>query len=366
MTGSTSGTASSTAISPDARRVWRAARLPVVIVVLLLAAAVLAVLTSSGGSSGELDPESYEPAGARALARLLEDQGVDVDPQATSAENATLLVTRPELSTPESLRSLAADAAAVVLVAPDPVALRAVAPGVAVRGPLGRESRSAGCSLPAARAAESVTIGGLAYEAAQTCYDGAVVREGNVTVVGESAPLTNDHLDEDGNAALAVHLLGQHPRLVWHVPSPGDPTSRVGDQTLYDLLPSGWVFGAVQVGVAVVLLALWRARRLGPVVTEPLPVVVRAAETVEGRARLYRKAGAADHAADALRQASRDRLLPRLGLGPDAEPEAVLTAIANRTGRDARPLLYGRPPRGDDELVALANDLDELEREVGR
>ena len=39
-----------------------------------------------------------------------------------------------------------------------------------------------------------------------------------------------------------------------------------------------------------VLVALWRGRRFGPVVTEPLPVVVRSAEVVEGHGRLYRRA----------------------------------------------------------------------------
>src|SRR5690606_41722785 len=53
--------------------------------------------------------------------------------------------------------------------------------------------------------------------------------------------------------------------------------------------------------VVVVLLAWWQGRRLGPLVTEPLPVVVRASETVEGRGRLYRSRRARDRAAEALR-----------------------------------------------------------------
>jgi hypothetical protein len=119
--------------------------------------------------------------------------------------------------------------------------------------------------------------------------------------------------------------------------------------------------------VAVGCFALWRARRLGPVVTEPLPVVVRAAETVEGRARLYRRAGAADHAAFALRQAARDRLVPRLGLPRDAAPDAVVAALVERTGRAGQAvweLLYGPPPRTDADLVRLADALDALEKEI--
>ena len=59
-------------------------------------------------------------------------------------------------------------------------------------------------------------------------------------------------------------------------PAPG------GQQATFGELVPDWVAPVVwQLGVAVVLAAWWRARRLGPVVAEPLPVVVRAAETTE-------------------------------------------------------------------------------------
>ena len=125
----------------------------------------------------------------------------------------------------------------------------------------------------------------------------------------------------------------------------------------------------MQLAVAVLLLALWRARRLGPVVVEPLPVVVRAAETVEGRARLYRRSGARGHGS---RGAARRRPGPAgtaLGLPRRAEPPAVVAAVAGRSGRtgpDVAALLYGAAPADDGALVRLADDLDALEREVRR
>lgn len=82
------------------------------------------------------------------------------------------------------------------------------------------------------------------------------------------------------------------------------------EQSFFDLLPSGWLWGTLQLFVAAALAALWRARRLGPLVPERLPVAIRASETVEGRARLYRKADARDRAALALRSATRIRLAP--------------------------------------------------------
>ncbi|HEY5183477.1 MAG TPA: DUF4350 domain-containing protein, partial [Actinomycetes bacterium] len=108
-------------------------------------------------------------------------------------------------------------------------------------------------------------------------------------------------------------------------------------------------------------------RRLGRIVAEPLPVVVRAAETTEGRARLYRRAGARDRAAATLRAAAVQRLRPALGLPRTAEAVEVAAAVAARSGRpeaDVAALLYGAAPRDDAALARLADDLDALERTV--
>jgi hypothetical protein len=156
-------------------------------------------------------------------------------------------------------------------------------------------------------------------------------------------------------------LLGQHERLVWYVPSAAD---RSQQKTFTDLVPDGWKFGAVQLGLAAVVIALWRARRLGRVVPEPLPVVVRAAETVEGRARLYRRSHAAGHAASVLRQATRDRLAPLLGLPAGEDPSVEVARRTSRPVADVRALLCSEQPVDDRGLVALADELDAVENEV--
>ena len=126
----------------------------------------------------------------------------------------------------------------------------------------------------------------------------------------------------------------------------------------------------IQLGVALLLAALWRARRLGPLVTERLPVVVRASETVEGHARLYQSRRARDRAAAALRQAAVTRLAPALGLPPNAEPRrrdrGAGRPVQPRTRREIDAMLYGPAPGSDAELVTLASDLDALEGEVRR
>jgi hypothetical protein len=119
----------------------------------------------------------------------------------------------------------------------------------------------------------------------------------------------------------------------------------------------------------VLLVALWKGRRPGPLVAEELPVVVRASETVEGRGRLYRSRRARDRAAAALRTATVQRLLPRLGLGPGAPAPAVVATVAQRCGADAGFVsyhLFGPPPATDHDLLQLARALDDIERQVTR
>lgn len=98
-------------------------------------------------------------------------------------------------------------------------------------------------------------------------------------------------------------------------------------------------------------------------------MAIRASESTEGRARLYRKVNARDRAAAALRSATRTRLTPLLGVPPtDAHsPEVLLPAVSAQlpTGeRDLKTLLFGPAPVNDTALIHLADQLDALEREV--
>ena len=93
-----------------------------------------------------------------------------------------------------------------------------------------------------------------------------------------------------------------------------------------------WVIA--QLAVVVLVTILWRARRFGRLVPEPLPVVVRAAETQEGRARLYRQASARGRAAATLRTTTLRRLAARLAAPAGTTPDQLVTLVAQATGRD--------------------------------
>jgi hypothetical protein len=370
---------------------WQRARAWVVIGLVIVAAALLLAALAARPRAGLLDPRAASPEGSMALAELLRAQGVTVvlaesfeAAQRSADPDATLFITVPDLVPSDGLLRLLSSSAASVLVAPTDTALDGALPQVHQAGHARVENREPACALPAAVAAGSADTGGVTYvagrgvpsiEAPTPCYpaggEATLVRtaagDGTVTVIGTPDPFTNDRLDHAGNAALTMRLLGEHPRLVWYRPSPAD--ARGGNASLVDLLPDGWKWATLQLVIAAGLLALWRARRLGPVVTEPLPVVVRAAEAVEGRGRLYHQIQARDRAADALRSAVRSRLQPRLGLGQATDRVGLVEAVSRRTGwpaADVDRLLYGAAPSDDPALVRLADELDALEREVRR
>src|SRR5699024_6864925 len=152
----------------------------------------------------------------------------------------------------------------------------------------------------------------------------------------------------------------------WYVPDPADTfglAEQAGPPTLVPTVV------AVQVLIALLAFAFWRGRRLGRVVVEPLPVIVRATETTRGRGRLHRRAGAYAHAGAALRAGTIARVAAGVGLPRSADGPAVVDALARATARPPEQidsLLYGPPPADDAALLALTQALDTLESEVHR
>jgi hypothetical protein len=363
------------------RDAWRKARFPVLAGAFVIAAAVLTTVLTGTVSANRLDPEAAGPDGGRALAEILRAHGVDVRKVEvpSGSADATVFVPTPRLvnaTHPELLSSLAAAPEVVVAEATGP---HLTALGVDVReaGEEGEHAVDPACDQPDAVAAGAVRLGGVVYRGGAgsvQCYAlagrAAFVETRNdgrrVTLLGSGTFMTNKRLGDDGNAALAMRLLMRHPVVEWVYPNTA-PVPAGEQQSLSDLLPRRLLVAVSELFVAVLLLALWRGRRLGPVVVEPLPVVVRAAETVEGRARLYEAAGARDQAANALRAGLRDRLVRALGLAPDAGRETLVAAVTSRTSRDGTAvddLLYGPPPADDAALVRLADGLDSLDSEV--
>jgi hypothetical protein len=405
--GLAAGSGGPAAFGPD----WRRWRVPLAVIGFIvvggIVVALIGGLTAQRNVNPYLDPANSSVAGAHALADILRERGSQVvrvyspssalaavrragDQQtsggtAPASDRTTLLLTSPSLLSGRQLERLGRTRADLFLVEPGRSALAVLTPRVRLAGggAFG-DLLQPRCGLTAARLAGSANVGGFAYRApsrAIGCYptDGhpSVVRltaDGRViTIVGGGAAMTNGRLADNGNAALLLNLLSSRRLIVWLTPEPpsGAPVAHPSGPRSATSRPSlipwpAWLV-AIELGVAVVLAALWRARRLGPLITERLPVVVRASETVEGHARLYRSLRARDKAAAALRQAMLSRVLPLLGLNRDAPDDAVADALAGRsrlTPPEVAGIVYGPSPATDAELVGLARSLDELERQV--
>jgi hypothetical protein len=376
-----------------ARQLWLRWRDWIAIALLVAIAGTVIGLMQAAPANTYLSPASTTGSGTRALADVLSGLGRQVTAEtsvsaaaAAAKRGTTLVITSPGYLSRRQLAVLAAVPASLLLIEPDARSLDVIAPGVRLAA-TSRPVRLTppGCGLSAAVLAGPADLGGTVMsvtapggQRVQECYrsgPGAALvvltaAGRTVAVAGTAAPLTNANLAAQGNAALAINLLATH-RIIWLVPPVAvvPASTAAGPRSFVSLVPLAAWLVVIQLGIALLLAAGWRARRLGPLVAEPLPVVVRAAETVEGHGRLYEARKARARAAEVLRSALLHRITPAAGLPPRPGPDAVVAALAPRSGRDPAQigrLLYGDPPGTDRELTELARDLDDFEREVGK
>lgn len=351
----------------------------------LIAAVVVTIVVGAADSRqwAALDPDNPDPSGARAVARVLADQGVEVTmardadalERASPDADTTVVVTSADLlgqSTTDRL--LGTDAGTLVVVEPGPGTVEALGLTIGQHASRPDDPVAAECSEPTYAGLEVAVDGAVEYDGSG-CFPGAhgtllAEPRSDLILLGAGDLLSNDQILRADNAAVALRLLGQHSRLVWYVPSLDDLSADDG-VSLQTLLPP-WLRPALWlVAIAALALLLWRARRLGPLAVEPLPVVVRATETTRSRGRLYRKAGDRAHAAAVLREGARAQAAERLGLGRHVAPEALVRDLARHTGRpvDEIDRLLGShapAPGTDHDLIMLADRLAELDREVRR
>jgi uncharacterized protein DUF4350 len=364
------------------RRVRWVAGIAATVALVVLA---LGVMVGRANRQQADDPRSTTSAGAGALGALLAAEGVQVEVvdrvgeavETSAAGRALVVANGDELTEADAQRLLSAGYGRVILLRPDPPTL--------ARFGVRAEARTATwgaipptCPADAAEQAGTVAFAdsGSAYAATGpaefSCYPVgsggyAYLRVG--TAAGTSVELvgggvSNTLLDKEGNAAFAMNVFGAQSELTWLMARAESPDAGSGPP---GLLPRWWPIALAQAAVAFGVVAVWRGRRLGPIMTEPLPVTVRASETVEGHGRLYHRLNAYDRAARALRAGTVGRLSRAYGHADD--PLALSAVLADRTGLDqqqVRRMLVDARPTTDEDLVNLAGDLDRLEQEARR
>lgn len=364
---------------------------------LILGAIVLALillinlLSGPEEDSGPLSPGNAAPQGARAVAQVLAAEGVDVVRAGSFDEAIGALEEGPatlflddaqQYLSAGQVGELAALADRAVLAAPGERQLAALDDDFSQVGAVPFDLAGDAPALPAdcpdgdATAAGTITATGTAYSGAVECFP-VVVEEttgglyttsadGSVVVLGAPSILSNEAITDEGNAALALRALGSSATLVWYEPTGADIVSTGEGIDPSTLLPP-WVNPLLLWLLACAVLAmLWRGRRVGPLAAEPLPVVVRAAETADGRARLYQDARAVGHAAATLRAATLARMARRLRVDRSAPAAEVIAAAARHSGRTQTELEQRllHVPTTNHQLVLWAQEILDLEKEI--
>jgi hypothetical protein len=364
---------------------WRRHRVTVVLVVAFLAAVGVALWSGGGPSTTTpLDPDNSGPEGAQALAQVLGDEGVDVEVARSIDDleavdgggDLTVVVTATQYLGRDVIDRMLAHVgrARVVLVEPGEGVLEAFGYGFHSDSVVVDDDRwDADCADPLMEGLTLEVDRTLTYDTSGCFTDdgrSVLVQRGNVTLFGAGDAVTNDQVTRGDNAAATLRLLGQTERLLWFVPSYDDLSA--GDGVSAATLLPRWIRPGIWLGAIVALVVIaWRVRRLGPLATEPLPVVVKAIETTRSRGRLYRKAGDRAHAAAGLRTATRTRTAERLRLGAGHDEAALIRDVARHVGRSEAEITMilgsrGPVPGTDKDLITLATDLAALEEEVRR
>ncbi|MFI6077845.1 DUF4350 domain-containing protein [Actinoplanes sp. NPDC051343] len=427
------------------KRNWRWLRLatPIAVVIaVFVATAIIHGLQQAGPSDKDyLNPDSQAPIGSSRLAGALRGQGVTVTRvtttyQASSAlwarKDATLFVTAPGYTDVEHLTDPKwfPPGSRIVLVRPDDGFLTQTDWPASTAGERWAASAPApGCALFTVPAAVHKQY----YKtSAISCYRGGVVAfpvgRAAVELVGAADPFRNDRLDEHGNRAFALSLLGGNRQVIWldlHNPDkwptsdgpvvtdrpapdgPGDPTRDDSPEATTGTPADGTGSGTAGPGNtpsgggqdgqqrthqpdgqaqqarreadtfppqvwAVILLVLLAgaafaaasARRLGTPVAERLPSRVPANETMLGHARLYQRGGSRGPSLRILKQTARRRMTDHLGLAPTATDEELAAASGLAVERFAAVFTGNLRLRRDADLLAATRQLQDLLHDV--
>jgi hypothetical protein len=343
----------------------------VVLAAMLVVAALIAVPQPTDESG---------PGGTLALERFLQRMGLEVRSEQEPPDRGTYVLLRDLRTEEQAERLLSWVVEGGRLVVAEPGSSLLAEAGLQPRQSIGSsrpEVLHPACVAPEIAGVEALAVApddagfsGLPTRAIG-CFPGddhdpflVVVPRGSGTIIGLGgvSPLTNEFLRTEGNAALALRLVGSGGPVVFGPPVPSGFGAGKG---LWASLPSRAKGAAVVLVLAAGLFAVSRGRRLGrPVQEEPL-VVVPASQLAQAAANLYRNAGAAGHAGALLRRAAAWRLAGRFGLR-GADPEAVGRVLVADGMRDALDVLDRPDPRDDDELVALGRDVARVEAAAGR
>ncbi|GAA4474315.1 DUF4350 domain-containing protein [Enteractinococcus fodinae] len=383
--------------------IQRRRKLGLIVLVVATVAAWLAVMIwlafQPHRDDGNLGLDDETGPGAAAITNVLEDHGIAVRPAQSMTQLQSELDRNPDATVLIHDKYHAMDSASYErlqdldsLIPPDQRVYAGVSErqrqflldGVETTMPLGFEEHlevEATCQLEAAREAgdiSNIRHGVVLTDDAYGCFSVvdeatdatayAFAHSGDGSVIfADWRMLSNSGLHDNGTATLATWSLGRSDTVIWFQPNfqfDPDPDGQLSPVQLPDWVRMGIVWAVIVTGIYL----FYRGRRTGPVITEPLPAEVPAAETTVGRGRLYARAKHHHHAMTTLQRASLARLARLLQLGPRTPDDTVLAETAKQLGMPLQQIqaLY-TPPRdrlSSAQFVTWSKQLHDLEATV--
>ncbi|HWS31601.1 MAG TPA: DUF4350 domain-containing protein, partial [Actinoplanes sp.] len=212
---------------------WLRAAIPFAALTVLVTGTLIvhAVETPDTGDPEYLAPDQVREISGGGLAERLRARGIRVDRVTTTDQAvdavgdgpATLFLPAPDLADLTRVRGLPAGTRVVAVNPSDSALRRTDWPLTSAGNRWTTGVQQPDCDDTVARQAGAAAVLLTSYqpsEPATVCYAGALVtmqidKSYTVTVVGSPDPFRDDRIAEHGNAALAVGLLAQQPRVVW-------------------------------------------------------------------------------------------------------------------------------------------------------
>ncbi len=382
---------------PLRRPLWRRAWFQWVVGVgftVLLVTSLVLLLLSQSSTGSKHDPRNMGPEGSAALVALIRQDGVRVTTHLDRHVPGVGPDTTVVLTAGNNLQRAQFDQ--LLRVAPTRIILAGFSAGdlsrlgLPLRGYFGNSTGllEPGCEFAPARKAGTIENPGTLYALTgatstpvkqHSCYAADAAAGGHaylqfnvagVEVAVVSGGFSNRSLSgrgsalPKGNAAFMMMLFGQDRTLVWWVVPQPEREGGAQETTPPGVLPDGIVWFLVALLALLVVVAVWRGRRLGPILTERLPVVIRAAETVEGHGRMYHRLRAYDQAAQHLRAGALTRLGRRFGTNDPARLADIIAENAGIPSATAHAALTGPPPGTEIDLIELKQLLHRIEQEA--
>jgi hypothetical protein len=346
---------------------------------LLVSLIVVGLIAGDSGSSKSgpaLSPSSTSGDGTRGLVLLLRELGADLRVGQRLPDNDTrvALLLSDGLSSPDRQQLEAWVSAGGTLVLADPDS--PMAPATAGFFGTGRARRGT-CDIPALADVSELSVPlGIQFRArgeTQSCFGdernafivSASLGQGTIVSIGGPTVFTNDVLDQADNSVLAARLLVPSAGPSVAILDPNAPGS--GRTTLGDLIADRVFQSILQLGVAFMIYAFWRSRRVGRPVTEPQPVAIAGSQFVRAVGGLQQRSHSTDRAATALRMDTRRVVSERFGVPLNMDTATLAELAASRTGLDRTQVaaaLSDAPILDEGSLVTLGQQLDTIRQEV--